>query len=230
MEKIKNFSPAVQHFLNEKDWQGLLEHLDTLSNAKFRTVGNELAESVLPELSEPDAWTMVSAFTAHNSKAYLVTMLKSVSKMFKNGTLHLHSNGAKGFFLQISDNPIDVQKVSLHLLPVMDIPDDIQWLFLKLNVDDGEPRIRLLLRIGTLSAAFMLFRSTKYIEHDRALLVRVTHFLIKQGDNLSFNLASLLRTYYGLEEVRGTFSLALEPYQLARLDSNYEAFCEVMRR
>jgi hypothetical protein len=51
---------------------------------------------------------------------------------------------------------------------------------------------------------------------------------MKRGDSQSFNLASLLRLSFGLEEVRGTFSLSLEPYQLSRVEQNYDAFVQVM--
>lgn len=97
-------------------------------------------------------------------------------------------------------------------------------------VDDGEPRLPYLLRINTLPAGYALFRATKYVDHNRPLLLRLTYFLMKRGDALGFNLASLLRTTYGLDEVSGVFSLRIEPYQLARIENSYKAFCEAMRR
>jgi hypothetical protein len=42
-------------------------------------------------------------------------------------------------------------------------------------------------------------------------------------------MASLLRLSFGLEEVRGTFSLSLEPYQLARIEQSYDAFLQTMK-
>ena len=67
------------------------------------------------------------------------------------------------------------------------------------------------------------------MEHDKPLLIRTCHFLMKRGDGLSFSMASLLRLSFGFEEVRGTFSLSLEPYQLARIEQNYEAFLQTIK-
>jgi hypothetical protein len=49
---------------------------------------------------------------------------------------------------------------------------------------------------------------------------------MKRGDGLSFNLASLIKAYFGLDELKGTFSLRLKPYELARIESSYKAFCD----
>jgi hypothetical protein len=56
----------------------------------------------------------------------------------------------------------------------------------------------------------------------------VAYFLMKRGDALSFNLASLMKEYFGLEEMKGTFSLRLKPFELARLETSYRAFCDKM--
>lgn len=76
---------------------------------------------------------------------------------------------------------------------------------------------------------FLLLRALRYVEHDRALLIRTCYFLMKAGDALSFNMAALLRTYFALEEVRGTFSLSLKPYELARIEQSYDAFLQAVR-
>ena len=52
--------------------------------------------------------------------------------------------------------------------------------------------------------------------------------LMRRGDALGFNLASLLKAYYGLDALKGTFSLNIQPYQLARLSADYRAFCQAM--
>jgi len=77
---------------------------------------------------------------------------------------------------------------------------------------------------------YVLFHTLKYVEHDRSILIRTVYFLMKRGDDRSFNFASLLRSYFGLEEVKGTFSLKIEPYQLARLEGSYEAFSQSISR
>ena len=56
----------------------------------------------------------------------------------------------------------------------------------------------------------------------------LAYFLMKNGDAMSFNLASLMKTYFALNELKGTFSLSLKPFELARIESSFEAFRNAM--
>ena len=207
-----------------------MSYLDGLSNALFRTAGYVLGERLMPLLAEPDAWEMAGILVEHDTKAFLVTLMKAAREGLEQGRLHLRSGSARSFFQLVKHNAVDVQKTLQQLLPAISRPDDIVWLMKKLGVEDGEPRVGILLRTRTMAAGFVLLNTIRYVEHDRKYLIRVANYLIKQGDGIAFNLASFLCTYYGLEEVRGTFSLQLQPWQLARIENNYEAFCETMSR
>ena len=87
-----------------------------------------------------------------------------------------------------------------------------------------------LLRTDGLPAAFVLLRTLRFEEHNRAFLLATARELIKRGDNLAFNLASLLRAYFDLSELRGTFSLTLQPYELSRLDTDFDVFRRVVTK
>ena len=52
---------------------------------------------------------------------------------------------------------------------------------------------------------------------------------MRKGDALSFNLASVAKVYFDLPQVKGTFSLKLDPYQLGRLEMSYASFRRVMQ-
>lgn len=230
----KHFDPAVnarlQTLVGGRDWQGLTAYLGGLSHAHFRTAGYMLGERIMPALPEAEAWEMASVLIEFNDRAFLVTLMKAVAEGLRSDRLHLRTSGCRTLLAQLRPNPINVQKALAILLPVTDRLEDVQWLMNKLEMEEAESRIALLIRIPTLPCSFVLFHTLKYVEHQRSLLIRATVFLMKRGDGLSFNLASLIRTYYDLEEVKGTFSLHLEPYKLARIENSYEAFCEAMRR
>ncbi|MCF0199263.1 MAG: hypothetical protein HUK02_08065 [Bacteroidaceae bacterium] len=211
------------------DWEALTRYLDSLSNSQFRTAGYMLGETLSQYLLEPVFWSLFSALAAYNSKAFLVTMLKQAVARLEAGTLSLFSDEAQAAYRGLSGNELDVQKVLLALLPQCSAPADVDGLFRVFGIAEGAPRLPYLLRVTTLPAAFQLFRALQYADHDRALLIRTTYLLMKRGDDVSFNLASLLRTHFSLDEVRGSFSLRVEPYQLSRLQSSYAAFCEAMR-
>ena len=228
----KHYNPAIyqrlQQLAAQRDWQGISLYIDTLSNAHFRTAGYIIAERIVPVLDEVDTWSITLMLTAKNSKAFLVTMMKTVSQRLQEGTLHLHSNGSRAFLAQVQGNEVDKQKVIANLVPVLTEPDDVAWLLRKLSVEEGRPRIAHLITIPTLSASYVLFRTLHYVDHDTPLLTRTALYLMRRGDALGFNLASLLKAYYALESLKGTFSLTIQPYQLARLSADYKAFCQAM--
>ena len=78
------------------------------------------------------------------------------------------------------------------------------------------------------AAAFVLLRALRYEEADRELLLRVARFLLRRGDALSFNVASLMRLSFGLDELRGTFSLQLQPWQLDKMEQDWAYFSRQM--
>ena len=232
MSTDKHYNPAIfqrlQQLAAQRDWQGISLYIDSLSNAQFRTAGYIIAERIVPMLDEADTWAITQELAAKNSKAFLVTMMKAVSLRLQEGTLHLRSNGSRAFFAQVQGNEEDKRKVIANLVPIFTEPDDINWLLRKLAVEEGRPRIAYLINIPTLAASYALFRTLHYVDHDTTLLTRTALYLMRRGDALGFNLASLLKAYYGLEALKGTFSLTIQPYQLARLSSDYKAFSQAM--
>ena len=224
----KHYHPMVANrlrdFVTRRDWQGITSYLQTLSHAQYRTAGYMLGEMFMPELSDHDFWSLSQELVSSNSKAFLVTLLKSASKR----RLDIESDSFISFCDSLRNNEIDRQKVLVHLLPLMNTPEEVLRLFDMMSVPDREKRIPYLLRMSTLPTSYVLFHTLKYVEHDRSLLIRTVYFLMKRGDDKSFNFASLLKSYFGLDEVKGTFSLRIEPYQLARLEGSYEAFCQAL--
>ena len=115
------------------------------------------------------------------------------------------------------------RKVLEALLPLARGHEEIAFL-LHCFTSDVQQRIALLLRINTLPAAYTLFREMKTQEEDLALLRSTCLALMKRGDARAFRLASLCVSYFGLEDIPGTFSLTLQPYELSRLDQSYDTF------
>ena len=228
------YNPAIEARLNlyigQCDWQGVLSYLGTLSHSHFRTAGHILGRLLAAEMVETDVWPLSEALVRYNAKAFLGTVLKALGEGLNDGRFHLRSQLGGSFWQLVKQNPVDAQKTLQRLLPLFQKPEDVAWLLHLMGVEEGEHKISYLLRVDTMPARFQLLHALRYVENDRQLLIRVVRFLMKRGDAPSFSLASLLCTLYGLkEEVKGTFSLRLEPYQLARVEQSYEAFCEAMK-
>lgn len=216
--------------LQSSNWNELLALLDSLSNAQFRTAGIMLGGRLTDDFPDESYWPFFSALVTHNARAFLGTLLKQVIRRLENRSLSLDNEYAVDALRILSSNEINVQKTLAALLPLMSNPEEAERLFQNLKVTDYTKRIAPLLKTSNTPCAFLLLRALKYVEHDRNLLIRTTHYIMSKGDAFSFNLASLLKTYFALEEIKGTFSLRLQPYELSRIEQSYQAFSEAMNQ
>ena len=101
-------------------------------------------------------------------------------------------------------------------------------LFAYFGIAQGKDRIRYLLHCSTASAYHSLFRNLKYIQDDIEFMQKCCYVLIRKDDRLSYNMASILCKYFDIPNVRGVFSLNIEPFQLNYLDSSQQAFTKVL--
>lgn len=225
----KHYNPVIAARLRKiadgRQWPDLLSYLDSLSNAQFRTAGYVLGERIMPELEDDDFWQLATLLVGYNAKAFLVTVLKSWTA--SNATRRL--DPVPPFFQTLRGREEDQRKSLMVLLPVLRLPSDIRNLLVAMDISEPKRIVTLLLQSHlTEASAFVLTTTLLQLEDDRPLLIRVTHYLMKQGGNLAFNTASLLRTFFGLEEVSGVFSLKLQPFQLSRIVTDFAAFCKTV--
>lgn len=219
----KTLELKLQPFLQSGDAEGLVRLLDSFSRSEQRTAGYILGERLLLDCPTDLYWQMTEALVRYDSRAYLITLMKTFLLRLERGTASLSD---KPFAqLAASFNDVERQKVALLLLPYIDSPEHVEKLFHILGIAKGREQMVYLVRIDTLPCLFLLLRSLRYIEHDRAEVLKVARQLMKRGTGISFNLASILKIAFGLDELSGTFSLRLQPYQIARLEQSYEAFC-----
>lgn len=218
------------------DWDGLITYLDSLSNRHFRTAGYLIGERMLTDASPEVFWQVAQRLITWQPKAFTVTMAKAATPRFKANTLSLDDDGFMRLAeaLKSDERLIDRQKLLFQWLPAVSQPATMERLFDMLGIHDSRRRVEFLLHTDGLVAAFVLLRTLRFEEHDRDYLTTVCRQLIRRAstlshtqgkaDSLSFNLASLLRTYFDLPDIQGTFSLALQPYELSRLDTDFDTF------
>ena len=215
----------------------LLAYLAEMSNAQFRNASRVLGERLLPSVDNDVFWPLFRTLFLSDRKAYLGTLLKALVLRLSPRGAEVSTNSLRESGIWTSEfvsvchelTDTDRKKVLLSLLPLFVSPSDVERLFLQCGLKEGSSWIPYLLQVQSKPCYFLLLKALRYVEHDKPLLIRTCHFLMKRGDGLSFSMASLLRLSFGLEEVRGTFSLSLEPYQLARIEQSYDAFLKVMR-
>lgn len=205
----------------------LRDYLSTLRNADFRLAGTVLAE---PDIwVGADFWQFAATLVAANNRAFLGTMLKAASAL----ELTMPSSA----FVGACTTDVDRRKSLESLLPRVASPAEIHDL-LRLFAAPSQPQSdvphaineAVLFSAGTAPAYFVLFNLLKQHEDDTAYLRRFGIELIRKGDKRSFNLACIIKEYFALPELPGTFSLALQPYELSRLETSFDTFLTIINR
>lgn len=242
----QHYHPIVYSRLRQlfaiADWDALIAYLDSLSNTHFRTAGYLIGERLLTEVPADVFWEVAIRLILWQPKAFTVTMAKAATPRLIAGTLTLSDAG----FLRLAealstdDRIIDRQKLLYQWLPAITEPQTMEELFTRMNVLEPRRRVDFLIHTDGLTAAFVLLRTLRFEEHDRDYLTDVCRQLIHRAstlshftghaDRLCFNLASLLRTYFDLPDLRGTFSLSIQPYELSRLDTDFDTFCRIVTK
>lgn len=228
MSILKRHNPVLERrllaYLGADDIQGLRSFLEGLSNQDFRTAGFLLGEKLLPKLANSPTvfWNSFLVLVSSNSKAYLGTFLKAVITLYSAGQFNLDVLTLQQFADVAS--PIDCRKLLLTLLPVVRTVEEVRLLLHLYCSDDIPAQAFYLLSAGTLPCYYEMFQQLKKVEHDTKLLRTYSVQLMQRGDNLSYNMASILQSYFALGELPGTFSLRLRDYELSRLDGSFELF------
>lgn len=219
-------------YFSREDLAGLSGYLDSLSHSDFRKAGFILGENILPELPETVFWDVFLLLLRYDARALLGTMMKAAVRRVGRKALSLSHPGYMqvAHYLNEGGFSVDKQKIILRLIPVLDAPEDLLALFRTMQVEEARVRVDYLLRHISLPTAYLLFQEFRRLDHDKAFLSRCCSLLMKRGDALSFNLASVTKSYFDLPAVGGTFSLRLRPYELSLLEASYADFCAVMRR
>lgn len=229
----KHYNAAIHSQLRSLTTDGmgdaLRAYLDGLSNSAFRTAGYVLGERIMQECDADVFWQLACELVDYNARAFLVTVLKAFLARRAAGAVGWHDEGFRRFATCVAKGEIDRKKTLQTLLPHVDAPDDAKLLFRSVGLVDQAEWLPYLLNCSTLPSYYLLLSSLRHVEHRPEYVRRVVVFLVKKGDSLSFNFASLLCSYFGVDDIKSTFSLTLKPYELSRLELSYDAFCQKMR-
>lgn len=217
-------------YIQNGDYEGLTVFLEQLTNSAFRTACIMLGGELPDKLDRDAFWQLATHLMLWHPKAFVVTMGKAVVRRVKAGKLAFDDAAAETLYQQMEgpQHIIDRDKLLREWLPACTDPGTMELLLSRLETSTVQRQVDFLLYTVSLPAAYVLLRTLRMEEHDRQLLLSTARQLMRRGDSLAFNTASLLRTYFDLNELRGTFSLNIPPYALSRLDTDYEAFCRTV--
>lgn len=230
----RHTNPVIEKRLYElmvaKRWEDMEQYFLSLSNAEFRTSGHLLCDNLLLRFDGECFWEIFSRLSLFRPKAFLGTCLKAAVQLYQSGKITIDSRQFSDYAAETIKRgmKIDRDKCLFALIGILKEEREFSEVFNMFGVECGERRIPYLLHCTTQHAYYSLFVNLKHVQDEPDFIRKCCYALIRKGDRLSFNLASILCKYFGIHDVRGNFSLNLEPYKLSYMDSSQQAFESVL--
>lgn len=216
-----NLQQRLTQLVGQRQWPQLHTLLGTLTNSEFRKVEQIVRQGILPTLPNEHFWEALAQLIAFRPQAFL-TGITAISHLAADGTLMFQTPAATDLSCQLSD--IQRQKLADMAIPLLRTEGQISALFDWLSITDERQQAALLIRSTTPLAYFMLFRTLRHIPDHRDFALRCCRHILRKGDDLSYNMAAILRAYFGLHEIQNQLSLRIEPYELSYLDTSFDTF------
>jgi len=217
---MKNLRQAII----EADWQKVISTLNSMSNMEFRRAESLLRKSVLPSLDNDSLWLTLYHLISYRRQAFL-SGVSSIRHLVNDGSLQFDCEGARllADYLRTT-HPASIQKVLNMCLPLLQNELQVDDLLKTFDTGKESNHIAALLKANTPQCHYALFCSLRQMHEGKPMAMRCAQYYMRQGDDRSYNMAAILKAYFGLDELQGRFSLRIEPYELSLLESGSEAF------
>lgn len=219
----------ISSYITASDWDGLYERFDRMSNAEFRRSEQLVRTSILPTLDNDAFWDAYHHLLIYRRQAFLSSIL-AIRHLAMTGALSFQTASAQAVarWLQ-TESPASVVKVLRMAIPLLANYQQILGIFVWLDFSDSREIVQLLTKETSAHAYYALFHHLKHEADNTALLRSACMALMRKGDDMSFNMASILRSYFDIIDINSTLSLQVEPYELSYLDQSADNFIHVLK-
>lgn len=215
----------VREMIEAGKWNDLFHYFNHLSNSNFKSAKFILESDILLLAPSPVFWEAACHLVEYRPKAFLNSVAKVAKNRFVRGLWDIDFKSLSCISLQLKGEEARSARNRFirYMLPLFKTEEDIDRLFDVFGIDVPESRIAFLREVPEPIYFFLLFNLLR--RADNHLLVSdCCRFLIKQGDDLSYNMASLLKGYFDLKDVKGVFSLRLQSYEFGYLETSFTTF------
>lgn len=198
--------------------------LGRLTNMEFKRAEQSVREHLLPSLPNKLFWEALLGLIRFRRQAFMSGIM-GVEKLAANGTLDFHCEEAQALSEHVRTVcPEAVDKLVSMALPKMQTEEQAEALFQCFRIDNPRTRIAHLLKSDSPLAYYILFKSLRHIPDQKDIVRKSCIYIMKRNDDMAFNMVSILRTYFGIDDLKSRLSLHIEPYELNLIDRSYETF------
>lgn len=218
---------AFKSYIQSRNWDGMHKILCCMNSSALKQMEEYTRSSVLPYLDNDLFWETCLHLIIYRRQAFLSTV-KRCEHLVRNKTLNFNNPGVKGLaeFLSTS-NPASITKIAKMLIPLLNTEELITGMFDAFNINNEITRISLLLTVDSPLSYYLIFKDLKMMD-DKALAYKCSLSIIKRNNDMAFNAASILKTYFALDELPTRFSLNIEAYELSRIDRDFATFAHIL--
>lgn len=222
---MTEFDLLLRKKMETADWDALDQLLFRLSHSQRRRVQDSIRLQVLPTLDNEAFWQAYAHLVALRPQAFLSCML-AAERLAAEDSLSFDCEGARLLAAELSHE--QARKVADMALPLLHTEAQVEGLLARLSIFDEQERLALLLGQQTPLGYFLLLRTLQRLPHRRDLALRCCRFILRRADDCALNMASILRTEFGLHEIDTRLPLRLEAYELSRLTTSFDQFKHVL--
>lgn len=217
----------VVRLVEMRDWEGLAQLMDSLSNMEFRRLERVVREEVLTRLTNGLFWETLLHIIIYKRAAFLSGII-AVEHLAKDGTLDFRDEYTRRLYEHLrTTSPDSVVKLCNMAVPLMQTEGQTEEMFRAFHIDNEVTRLSILLKVNSPLAYYLIFKTLKQVE-DKVIARKCCMVIIKRGDDKAFNMASLIKTYFGLDGLPARFSMTIEPYELSHIDKDFDTFLHVL--
>lgn len=225
---MRNVNENLRQLVAAGDWDAVHDSFDRMSNLEFRRAQTFLREHVLGTLPNAAFWDAMAALVEYRHQAF-ISCVTQAEGLAQRGELDFEAPGVEKLVRFLAGrSPEALAKMSRMLMPSLPTVELVMQMFRHFRVEDEKDRIATLLRVATPLSYYVLFLILKECSDSHQLAHKCCLFIIKKNDDMSFNMASILKAYFGLDGIRSRLSLSVSPYELSYIDQSYDNFKHVL--
>lgn len=218
-------SEAIREAIEAHDHEQLHRILGRLTNMEFKRTEQSVRESLLPSLSNELFWEALLGLIKFRRQAFMSGIM-AVETFAKKRTLNFACEEAQRLsdYVRTSCPPDATDKLVSMALPKMQTEAQADGLFQCFHVENPRTRIAHLLKSESPLAYYVLFKSLKHIPDQKDIVRKSCIYIMKRNNDMAFNMVSILRTYFGIDDLKSRLSLRIEPYEMPLIERSYETF------
>ncbi len=219
---------TLKIIIEGKDWGRLSNYLDSLSHSEFRKAESFVREIILPELSNEDFWESLLHLIKYKKQAFLPCVVAVKNLVEKNVLVVRCKEAAEVASYMKNNMPEASLKLVSIAIPFLRTEEQINDFFDVFGIENERNKISVLIKETSLLTYFVLFKTLKQVQDNQSLARQCCLFIMKKNDDMSYNMASLLREYFSLEGLRSQLSLHIAPYELSYAESSFDKFKNII--